>query len=149
MKRRAEEKARGEDTPINRYRDAFQILLNARENLINQMAEEILMNQEAILGDPTQTGLLGFEFQEIEDRYIGRLNAINSILDNLEPRPTRIANKTEVIVTSEKELKKDLDRLIEQYDQWELVSVNATALAGEQLLVVVAFTADEYPQAEE
>jgi len=149
MKRRAEEKSRGEDTPINRYRDAFQILLNARENLINQMAEEILMNQEAILGDPTQTGLLGFEFQEIEDRYIGRLNAINSILDNLEPRPTRIANKTEVIVTSEKELKKDLDRLIEQYDQWELVSVNATALAGEQLLVVVAFTADEYPQAEE
>ena len=80
--------------PADQRQDALSLLAQARENLIAQMAEEILANREAIMGDPCQTGFFGFEFQEIEDRYLGRLNAINSILDNLDCRPTRIVNKT-------------------------------------------------------
>ena len=67
----------------SRRRDALLLLIRARDSLIAQMAEEIVTNRDVILGDPSQTGIFGFEFQEIEDRYIGRLNAINSILDNL------------------------------------------------------------------
>jgi len=130
----------------DRRQDALDLLVQARENLIVQMAEEIVSNRDAILGDPSQTGIFGFEFQEIEDRYIGRLNAINSILDNLEYRPTRIVNKTEVLFTTKKRLKRDLDELIGRYDQWDLVGVNATKLAEEQLMLVVAFTADDYPE---
>ena len=131
--------------PHDRRRDALDLLIRAREHLIQQMAEEIVSNRDAIIGDPTQTGLFGFEFQEIEDRYIGRLSAINSILDNLEHRPARIINRTEVVLTNRKRVKKDLDDLISRYDQWDVVSVNATRISEDQLMVLVAFTADEYP----
>ena len=133
-----------ESTP-DRRQDALNLLLRARERLIAQMADEILSNREAILGDPSQTGLFGFEFQEIEDRYIGRLSAINSILDNLEHRQARIVNKSEVLFTNRKRLKKDLDDLIRRYDQWDLVGVNALKVTDDQLALIVAFTADEYP----
>ena len=129
----------------DRRQDALNLLVRARERLIAQMADEILSNRDAILGDPSQTGLFGFEFQEIEDRYIGRLSAINSILDNLEHRQARIINKTEIIFTNRKRLKKDLDDLISRYDQWDLVGVNALKVSDDQLALIVAFTADEYP----
>src|SRR5262245_61870478 len=137
--------AKGE-RPRDRRQDALKLLVQAREHLISQMAEEIISNRDALLGDPSQTGIFGFEFQEIEDRYIGRLNAINSILDNLEYRPARIVNKTEVLFTTRKRMKKDLDDLISRYDQWDLVNVNAAKIADDQLMVIVAFTADEYPE---
>jgi len=148
VEERAEPSPPKTETPPDRRQDALNLLLQARENLIAQMAEEIVSNREAILGDPSQTGIFGFEFQEIEDRYIGRLNAINSILDNLEYRPARIVNKTEVLFTTRKRLKKDVDDLIGRYDQWDLVSVNATKIAEDQLMLLVAFTADEYPPEE-
>ncbi len=151
--------ARDDDTPVrdrsdgppskvgppDRRQDALNLLVRARDRLIAHMADEILSNREAILGDPSQTGLFGFEFQEIEDRYIGRLNAINSILDNLEHRQARVVNKTEIIFTNRKRLKKDLDDLIGRYDQWDLVGVNALKVSDDQLALIVAFTADEYP----
>ena len=144
-----EEQAGEKEKPspqAERRQDALNLLLQAREHLIAQMAEEIISNRDAILGDPSQTGIFGFEFQEIEDRYIGRLNAINSILDNLEYRPARIINKTETLVTNRKRMKRDLDELIARYDQWDLVSLNATKLGEDQLLLLVAFTADDYPE---
>ena len=131
--------------PRDQRQDALQLLIKAREYLIAQMAEEIVSNRDAILGDPSQTGLFGFEFQEIEDRYIGRLNAINSILDNLEHRTARVVNKTEVLFTNKKRLKKDLDDLVAKYDQWDLVNVATTRVTEDQLMLIVAFTADEYP----
>ena len=131
--------------PRDRRQDALQLLIKAREHLIAQMAEEIVSNRDAILGDPSQTGLFGFEFQEIEDRYIGRLNAINSILDNLEHRTARVLNKTEVLFTNKKKMKKDLDDLVGKYEQWDLVNVATTRVSEDQLMVIVAFTADEYP----
>ena len=136
-----------ESTPQDRRNDALQLLIKAREHLIAQMAEEIVSNRDAILGDPSQTGLFGFEFQEIEDRYIGRLNAINSILDNLEHRTARVVNKTEVLFTNKKRLKKDLDDLIEKYtnEQYDLVNIATTKVSDDQLMLIVAFTADEYP----
>ncbi len=129
----------------DRRRDAVKMLIQAREHLLAQMAEEIVSNRDAILGDPTTTGIFGFEFQEIEDRFIGRLNAINAILDNLEYRPARIINRTEVLMTTRKRAKKDLENLIAKYDQWDLIGVNATRVDDEQLMLIVAFTADEYP----
>ncbi len=132
-------------SPSDRRRDAIKMLIQAREHLLVQMAEEIVSNRDAILGDPTTTGIFGFEFQEIEDRYIGRLNAINAILDNLEYRPARIVNRTEVLMTTRKRAKKDLENLIAKYDQWDLIGVNATRVDEEQLMLIAAFTADEYP----
>ena len=144
-----EEQAGEKEKPspqAERRQDALNLLLQAREHLIAQMAEEIISNRDAILGDPSQTGIFGFEFQEIEDRYIGRLNAINSILDNLEYRPARIVNKTEILFTTRKRMKKDLDDLMARYDQWDLVNVSAAKITEDQMMVIVAFTADEYPE---
>jgi len=140
-------RTRGEpDGPVDQRRQALRVLMKARESLIAQMAEEINSNQEVILGDPSQTGIFGFEFQEIEDRFIGRLNAINSILDNLEYRRARIMNRTEVIFTTRKKIREDLDDLISRYDQWDVVDLNATKITEDQLMVIVAFTADEYAE---
>ena len=134
--------------PADRRQEALTLLIQARESLIGQMADEIVLNRDAIVGDSSQAGLFGFEFQEIEDRFLGRLNALNAILDSLEYRSVRIVNKTEVLVSTRKKLKKELNDLVEKHDQWDLVNVATTRLGEDQILAVVAFTADESPPAE-
>ncbi len=126
-------------------RDALETLLEARDRLVSQMADEIRAHRDVILDQATgQDSLFSFEFQEIEDRYSARLHALNSILENLEFRRPRLAHKVETLTTSREHLYQDLNSLVSQFDQWDLVDINVTELKDEQLLAVVSFTADEY-----
>ena len=128
-------------------REALDILLEARDRLVSQLCSEILSNRDAILEDPGSEGLFGFEFQKIEERYeryITRLQTLNSILENLEYRRPRIAHKVETFSTTPEDLRKDLAAVVDRYDQWDLVDIDVTPIENNQFLVVVGFTADEY-----
>ncbi len=127
-----------------RRRDALEILLKARDGLISEMAEEIRLRKDALLDSAGEQNVLGFEFQEIEDRYTARLQALNSILENLEYRRPRLAHRIETINSTRDNLKKDLNELVSRFDQWDLVDVNVSEMSDSSLLVVISFTADDY-----
>lgn len=140
------ESRRREAEERSRRREALDILLEARERLLAQMTEDVLSNREVIVDGASPDGLSTFELEEIEDRYSARLNALNSLLENLEYRQPSIRHRVETMTTTLRSLKKDLSGLLAQFDQWDLVDVNISSLEGEELLVVVTFTADEYPE---
>ena len=127
-----------------RRRDALEILLKARDGLISEMAEEIRLRKDALLDSAGEQNVLGFEFQEIEDRYTARLQALNSILENLEYRRPRLAHRIETIHSTRENLKKDLNELVSRFDQWDLVDVNVSEMTDSSLLVVISITADDY-----
>ena len=127
-----------------RRRDALEILLKARDGLIAEMAEEIRLRKDALVDSTGEQNVLGFEFQEIEDRYTSRLQALNSILENLEYRRPRLAHRIETLSTTREDLKKDLNGLVSRFDQWDLVDVTVSQLSDSSLLAVISFTADDY-----
>ena len=129
-----------------RRRDALEILLKARDGLIAEMAEEIRRRKDARIDSSGDHSGLGFEFQEIEDRYTARLQSLNSILENLEYRRPRLAHRIETLSSTRESLKKDLNDMVCRFDQWDLVNVNVSEMTDSTLLAVVSFTADDYSE---
>ena len=136
-------RSRAEERSRRDRRGALEVLLEARERLVAQMCGDILSSRDVILDD-SPDGLFSFELQEIEDRYSARLHALNSILENLEYRRPRIAHRIETFRSTRTSLQEHLDDAVNRFDQWDLVDIDVTPLEGEEVLVVVAFTADEY-----
>jgi hypothetical protein len=124
-------------------RRALEVLLEARERLVTQLCDEVLASRDVLLDDAPDS-IFSFEFQEIEDRYSARLQALNSILDNLEYRRPRMAHRVESFHTTTENLSRDINEIMDRFDQWDLVDIDVTAIEPERLLVVVGFTADEY-----
>jgi hypothetical protein len=138
--------ARREDEERNRRREALDVLLEARDRLLAQMTDDVLSNRDTILDGSGTEGLFRFDLEEIEDRYSARLNALNSLLENLEYRNPRIRHRIETLTTTSRALKKDVSALLGMLDQWDLVDIDVSKLEGEEMLVVLALTADEYPE---
>ena len=138
--------ARREDEERNRRREALDVLLEARDRLLAQMTDDVLSNRDMILDGSGSEGLFRFDLEEIEDRYSARLNALNSLLENLEYRNPRIRHRIETLTTTSHALKKDVSALLGKLDQWDLVDIDVSKLEGEEMLVVLALTADEYPE---
>ena len=138
--------ARREDEERNRRREALDVLLEARDRLLAQMTDDVLSNRDMILDGSGSEGLFRFDLEEIEDRYSARLNALNSLLENLEYRNPRIRHRIETLTTTSHTLKKDVSALLGKLDQWDLVDIDVSKLEGEEMLVVLALTADEYPE---
>lgn len=134
----------GEAREHKRRRDAIEILLEARERLFAQLTEDILSNREVILDSSGPDGVFSFEFQEIDNRYSGRIHALNSLLESLEYRRPRFAHKVETFIASRESLEKDINDVVSSHDQWDLVDMNLTPLEDDKFLVVAAFTVDEY-----
>jgi hypothetical protein len=137
--------ARREDEERNRRREALDVLLEARDRLLAQMTDDVLSNRDLILDGSGSEGIFRFDLEEIEDRYSARLNALNSLLENLEYRNPRIRHRIETLTTTSDTLKKDVSSLLGKLDQWDLVDIDVSKLEGEEMLVVLALTADEYP----
>ena len=137
--------ARREDEERNRRREALDVLLEARDRLLAQMTDDVLSNRDMILDGSGSEGLFRFDLEEIEDRYSARLNALNSLLENLEYRNPRIRHRIETLTTTSRALKKDVSALLGKLDQWDLVDLDVSKLEGDEMLVVLALTADEYP----
>jgi hypothetical protein len=138
--------ARREDEERNRRREALDVLLEARDRLLAQMTDDVLSNRDLILDGSGSEGIFRFDLEEIEDRYSARLNALNSLLENLEYRNPRIRHRIETLTTTSHTLKKDVSTLLGKLDQWDLVDIDVSRLEGEEMLVVLALTADEYPE---
>jgi len=138
--------ARREDEERNRRREALDVLLEARDRLLAQMTDDVLSNRDTILDGSGTEGLFRFDLEEIEDRYSARLNALNSLLENLEYRNPRIRHRIETLTTTSRALKKDVSAFLGKLDQWDLVDIDVSKLEGEEMLVVLALTADEYPE---
>jgi hypothetical protein len=135
---------RSREKQLQRQRKkAIDVLVEVRERLVAQLCDQVLAGRELLL-DSSSEGVFSFEFQEIEDRYSGRLHAINSILENLEYRRPRLAHRVETMYTSPDHLARDLNDLVDRFDQWDLVDIDVTPLESGELLAVVSFTADEY-----
>ena len=130
----------------SRRKEALDVLLAARERLLAQMTEEVISNREVIQEGSSIEGLSSFELEEIEDRYSARLNALNSLLENLESRRPTVRHRVESLKTTTHSLEKDLAGLLAKLEQWDLVDMAILPQAGERLLVVLALTADEYPE---
>ena len=94
------ESSQREDQERERRREALGVLLEARERLLAQMTEDVLSNREVLLDGSSRDGFSSFELEEIEDRYSARLNALNSLLENLEYRHPKIKHRVETITTS-------------------------------------------------
>ncbi|HVR75130.1 MAG TPA: hypothetical protein VMT52_12390 [Planctomycetota bacterium] len=135
-----------EDREKSRRKEALDVLIEARERLLARMTEDVLSNRDIILEGSAQDGLTSFELEEIEDRYSARLNSLNALLENLEYRRPVIKHRIETLTTTSRTLQKDLGNLLSRFEQWDLVDVDLSRLEDDQLLVVVAFTADEYPE---
>ncbi len=140
------ESGQREDQERERRREALSVLMDAREHLLAQMTEDIPSNREVLLDGSSRDGFSSFELEEIEDRYSARLNALNSLLENLEYRHPSIQHRVETLTTDPGSIKKDLSALLTRFDQWDLVDLEITPLDGGEILVVVALTADEYPE---
>lgn len=130
----------------SRRKEALDVLLAARERLLAQMTEEVISNREVIQEGSSIEGFSSFELEEIEDRYSARLNALNSLLENLESRRPTVRHRVESLKTTTHSLEKDLAGLLSKLEQWDLVDMAILPQAGERLLVVLALTADEYPE---
>ena len=135
-----------EDEERDRRREALEVLVEARERLLARMTEDVLSNRDLLLDGSARDGFTSFELEEIEDRYSARLNALNSLLENLEYRHPSIQHRVETLTTDPGSIKKDLSALLTRFDQWDLVDLEITPLDGGEILVVVALTADEYPE---
>ena len=140
------ESRRDDDREKDRRKEALHVLLEARERLLTQMAEDILSNRDVLLDASERESFSSFELEEIEDRYSARLNALNSLLENLEYRQPNVRHRIETLTTTIRGLKRDLSDLLTKFDQWDLVNLEITPISAEELLVVAALTADEYPE---
>lgn len=133
--------AQDEEDP---YREAFQVLLEARERLLRKMSEEVLAHRDTFLDAAGSEDTLGFELQDLEDRYSARLHALNALIDNLEYRRPRVEHKVRVLRATVGTLERAIAREVEAHADWDLVGVSVARLEGDQILAVVAFTSEVY-----
>jgi response regulator RpfG family c-di-GMP phosphodiesterase len=137
--------ARRDERDKRRRKEALEVLLEARERLLRQMAEEILAHRDVILEGASQESLFGFELQEIEDRYSARLNALNALLDNLEYRHPRVEHRVETLTTTVATLAEEMSEFLKDFEDWDLVGIDIVRVEGNKVIVAVALTSEVYP----
>ena len=116
--------------------------MEAREQLLAQMTEEILAHRDVFL-DSADGSTFSFEFQEIEDRYSVRLNSLNVLLEHLEYRQPRVLHRVETVTTTLASVNQSLDALLGSSDDWELGDFEVVRLEGDQVLLIAVLVCDE------
>ncbi len=132
-----------ENRENGQIRDALEVLLEARERLLEQLTEEILSHREGLLHASEEDGTFSFELQEIEDRYSTRLSALNALLENLDTRQPRVEHRVETIETRVDQIGRRLGELLGRVEHWDLVDFEVVRMEGDKVLVVVALARDE------
>ena len=133
-----------ENRENGRIRDALEVLLEARERLLEQLTEEILSHREGLLHASEEDGTFSFELQEIEDRYSTRLSALNALLENLDTNTQpSVEHRVETIETSVDQIGRRLKELLGRVEHWDLVDFEVVRTEGDKVVVVVALARDE------
>jgi hypothetical protein len=133
-----------EDHDCSSRKEALRVLMEARDKLVGQMTREIVRQRDLILDGSDQDGALGFELQEIEDRYAPRLQALNSLLDNLEYRQSRLEYRVETLKTTERTVQKDLSEFLIRFDGWDLIQTTVLREEGDAVVLLVILGAEDY-----
>jgi hypothetical protein len=125
---------------------AFDILWQTRENLLKFLSDEVIEKGNVLSGKTTYEGALGFEYQEIDNKYMGRLASLNTFLHNLstapatQPRRVSVTNQVEVVVTTAEEMQDDINAALKKYPSLKLVGLTVREAQEGKLMVVMAFS---------
>jgi hypothetical protein len=129
-----------------KQKEAYDILWKTRENLVKFMVEEVIEKESVLAGKTGYEGALGFEYQEIDNKFMGRLASLNTFLHNLSTpqsgaarRPT-VANKVEVVVASAEELADEINAALKKHTSLKLVSTSMKEGEEGKLVVLLAFS---------
>ncbi len=125
---------------------ALAILLEARERLLEQMADEIVSHREELLGASGEAGMFSFELQEIEDRYSARLTALNALVENLEYRQPQVDHRVETAETTLAGVQQSLERILRRSESWDLVDFEVVRLEDDRVFLVTVLARDEPPE---
>ena len=117
----------------SRKRQALDILMQMKNQVLENFVEEVLQQQE--------TDSLSYMFQELEDKYSNRLSNLNVLIANLQEDPfqdeipaTKII--TNVTETSFSQLEKTLEEVTEFMSPEHLLHISVVPTDKGKYLVI-------------
>ncbi|HNZ67145.1 MAG: hypothetical protein KBC30_05835 [Planctomycetes bacterium] len=117
----------------SRKRQALDILMQMKNQVLENFVEEVLQQQE--------TDSLSYMFQELEDKYSNRLSNLNVLIANLQEDPfqdeipaTKII--TNVTETSFSQLEKTLEEVTEFMSPENLLHISVVPTDKGKYLVI-------------
>jgi len=117
----------------SRKRQALDILMQMKNQVLENFVEEVLQQQE--------TDSLSYMFQELEDKYSNRLSNLNVLIANLQEDPfqdeipaTKII--TNVTETSFSQLEKTLEEVTEFMSPENLLHISVVPTDKVNYLVI-------------
>jgi hypothetical protein len=136
---------RGAVKEDKKKRKAFDTLWETRETLIKYLIEDVVEKGAILKGKENYEGALGFDFQEIDNKFMGRLASLNTFLHNLGPvsvgqaRRPPTKNTVEVVFSSPEDLADEINKALKKHTNLKLVST-ALQKVDDGLCAVLAFT---------
>jgi hypothetical protein len=125
----------------------YDILWKARENLLKMLMDEILEKEGVLAGKTNFEGAMGFDYQEIDNKYMGRLASLSTFLHNLAPppmtqprKPPPVANRVEVVMATPEELPQEINEALKRNPSLKLVGATAKEAPEGKVLVLLSFT---------
>ncbi len=130
-----------------RTKKAFDILWKARENLLKFLVDEVIEKEPVLTGKTNYEGALGFEYQELDNKYMARLASLNTFLHNLTAGPGgqarkqgTLVNRVEAFVASPETLEREINGVLRKYSTLKLVSTSLQEAEEGKVLVVLSLS---------
>jgi hypothetical protein len=131
----------------SKQKQAYDLLWETRDNLLKFLSEEIIEKASVLTGKTGYEGALGFEYQELDNKYMGRLASLNTFLHNLtppmaHPRKPPVSNRVEVVTATPGDLPGAINGALKKHSSMRLVSTAVREGEGEEgeMVVLLAFT---------
>lgn len=130
----------------DRKKKAFDILWETRETLLKYLADDVVEKEAVLKGKTNYEGALGFDYQEIDNKFMGRLASINTFLHNLTSpaqssgRRPAVKNRVEVVITDPADLEKEINDALKRHTALKLVGTAMREIEGGKLVVLLSFT---------
>lgn len=131
----------------DRPRQAIEALNKARENLLTFLVEEVVEREAILTGATNYEGPFSFEFQEIDNKFMGRLASINTFLHNLytlpgfqQKKPKVPQNAVEVVVSEADDLSGEINKALGKHRSRKLVGTSMHRDDEGRFVVILAFT---------
>ncbi|MBI4569995.1 MAG: hypothetical protein HY719_16500, partial [Planctomycetes bacterium] len=122
--------------------EAAQALREARARLLTTLAEEVLTWKKTSAEDSSWDGALGFEFQELADRFSPRLATLNQFICNLEEGSSPSAAPQEAPDAAVRtrlfhvdDVAMGMARFLARYRKDRIIDIAVQALDAETVLV--------------
>jgi hypothetical protein len=127
-------------------KQAFDILWKTRENLLKFLTEDVIEKESVLTGKTGYEGALGFEYQEIDNKFMGRLASLNTFLHNLtagqtaQARKPSIVNRVEIVEAAPEDLSAKINAALKKHASLKLVSTAMKDSEEGKVIVLLAFS---------